>query len=109
MLNKYDRAIGRMKISSADCEIFIKNQTGVVATAGLLTIYSCVFVFVFVFGSVFVSIFVSLVESYFPPLIVKSLSENQSGVAATAGLLNIYGCVFVFVSVFVSIFVSLEE
>ena len=46
-------------------------------------------------------------------MIVKSLSENQSGVAATAGLHTVSSCVFVFVSVFgsvfVSIFVSLEE
>ena len=39
------------------------------------------------------SVFVSLVESHFSLLIVKSLSGNQSGVAAPAGLLTISSCV----------------
>ena len=42
------------------------------------------FVFVFVFE--FVSVFLCLVESHFSLLIVKSLSGNQSGVAAPAFL-----------------------
>ena len=45
---------------------------------------TCGLVFVFVFG--FVSVFLCLVESHFSLLIVKSLSGNQSGVAAPAFL-----------------------
>ena len=57
-------------------------------TDDLFTTFGLVFIFVFAFGFVFVfvfefvSVFLCLVESHFSLLIVKSLSGNQSGVAA---------------------------